>query len=100
MPFLLTLRADIRFVPVAIGTRQFEVLEGLGLAIAAVLAEIHEPILVVASSDMNHYESDPVTRVKDNKAIERILSLDPRGLYDVVMEEEISMCGFGPAVAM
>ncbi len=100
LPFLLTLRADIRFVPVAIGTRQFEVLEGLGLAIAAVLAEIHEPILVVASSDMNHYESDPVTRVKDNKAIERILSLDPRGLYDVVMEEEISMCGFGPAVAM
>jgi AmmeMemoRadiSam system protein B len=49
---------------------------------------------------MNHYESDPVTRVKDNKAIERILSLDPRGLYDVVMEEEISMCGFGPTVAM
>jgi AmmeMemoRadiSam system protein B len=38
--------------------------------------------------------------VKDDKAIERILSLDPRGMYDVVMEEEISMCGFGPAVAM
>jgi len=100
LPFLLTLRPDIRFVPIAIGTRQFEVLEGLGLAIAGVLAEIHEPLLVIASSDMNHYESDPVTRVKDNKAIERILSLDPRGLYDVVMEEEISMCGFGPAVAM
>jgi len=49
---------------------------------------------------MNHYESDAVTRVKDGKAIERILSLDPRGLYDVVMEEEISMCGFGPTVAM
>ena len=49
---------------------------------------------------MNHYENDTVTRIKDHKAIEQILALDPRGLFDVVMREEISMCGFGPAVAM
>ena len=49
---------------------------------------------------MNHYESDAVTRVKDHKAIERVLGLDPRGLWDVVMKEDISMCGFGPAVVM
>ena len=86
--------------PIALGTRQFDSLEGLGFAIADVLAGIDEAVLVVASSDMNHYESDPVTRIKDDKAIERILALDARGLYDVVMEEEISMCGFGPTVAM
>jgi MEMO1 family protein len=49
---------------------------------------------------MNHYESDPVTRIKDHKAIEPILALDARGLFDVVMNEDISMCGFGPTVAM
>jgi AmmeMemoRadiSam system protein B len=49
---------------------------------------------------MNHYESDTVTRAKDHRAIERILVLDPRGLYDVVTQQDISMCGFGPAVAM
>ena len=38
--------------------------------------------------------------MKDHKAIERILALDARGLFDVVMNEEISMCGFGPTVAM
>jgi len=59
-----------------------------------------EPVLVVASSDMNHYESDQVTRIKDHKAIEPILRLDARGLYDTVMNEDISMCGFGPTVAM
>jgi AmmeMemoRadiSam system protein B len=48
---------------------------------------------------MNHYESDAVTRVKDRKAIDRILALDPRGLYDTVRREEISMCGYGAAVA-
>jgi AmmeMemoRadiSam system protein B len=49
---------------------------------------------------MNHYEDDATTRVKDAKAIEKILALDPGGLYETVMNESISMCGFGPAVAM
>ena len=49
---------------------------------------------------MNHYESDAITRVKDHKAIERVLALDARGLWEVVMNEDISMCGFGPTVVM
>jgi AmmeMemoRadiSam system protein B len=49
---------------------------------------------------MNHYENDTITRIKDQKAIERILVMDARGLFDVVMNEDISMCGFGPTVAM
>jgi len=57
-------------------------------------------VLIVASSDMNHYEPDDVTRVKDHKAIDQILALDPVGLYEVVHKEDISMCGYGPAVAM
>ena len=57
-------------------------------------------MLIVASSDMNHYESDAVTRAKDHWAIERILTLDARGLHEVVGQQNISMCGMGPAVAM
>ncbi len=59
-----------------------------------------EKVLIVASSDMNHYESDAITRVKDHKAIERVLALDARGLWEVVMREDITMCGFGPTVVM
>jgi AmmeMemoRadiSam system protein B len=55
---------------------------------------------VIASSDMNHYESDEITRVKDRRAIDQLLALGPRGLYDVVHEGNISMCGYGPAVVM
>ena len=40
------------------------------------------------------------TRVKDRRAIDRILALDPQGLHETVLNESISMCGFGPAVAM
>ena len=49
---------------------------------------------------MNHYESDAITRSKDHKAIDQVLAMDPKGLYDTVQKEEISMCGYGPAVAM
>ena len=100
LPFLLLRQPELMFVPIALGTAQFEVLEQLGKALADVIAAQKDPVLIVASSDMNHYESDAVTRVKDHRAIERILTLDPRGLFDVVTQQEISMCGFGPAVAM
>lgn len=100
LPFLQLRQPNLRFVPIALGTAQFEPLEKLGHAIAGVIAAQKERVLIVASSDMNHYESDAVTRAKDHRAIERILSLDPRGLYDVVTQQNISMCGFGPAVAM
>jgi AmmeMemoRadiSam system protein B len=100
LPFLQLRQPDLTFVPIALGTGQFEPLDQLGTALADVIAAEKDPILIVASSDMNHYESDAVTRVKDYRAIERILTIDPRGLYDVVTQQDISMCGFGPAVAM
>ena len=100
LPFLILRQPGLKFVPIALGTGQFEVLEQLGKALADVIAAQNDPVLIVASSDMNHYESDAVTRAKDHRALERILSLDPRGLFDVVTQQNISMCGFGPAVAM
>jgi len=100
LPFLQVLRPDFTFVPIALGTSQFEILDKLGEAIADAIQSQAGKILIIASSDMNHYENDTVTRIKDHKAIEQILALDPRGLFDVVMREEISMCGFGPTVAM
>jgi AmmeMemoRadiSam system protein B len=100
LPFLQTCQPALRFVPIALGTGQFDVLEQLGQAIADGIAVQDEPVLIVASSDMNHYEPDAITRVKDHSAIEPILALDARALYDVVTQQHISMCGFGPAVAM
>jgi len=100
LPFLQKLAGDFSFVPIALGTVQLADFEQLGRALAEVLKTKPEPVLVVASSDMNHYEGDAITRVKDRKALERILALDPRGLYNTVRRESITMCGFGPAVTM
>ena len=100
LPFLQVLAPGFKFVPITVGTSNFEVLSALGVVIGTTAAEVVDPVLVIASSDMNHYESDEVTRVKDRRAIDQLLALDPRGLYDTVHQADISMCGYGPAVVM
>jgi len=100
LPFLQELKPGFSFVPVVLGTIRFDELVAVGEAIARVLSEGKEEILLVTSSDMNHYEDDSTTRRKDRKAIDRMLQLDAKGLYQVCRDEEISMCGVGPAVAM
>jgi len=72
----------------------------VGQGIARVLGNSPEDLLLLTTSDLNHYEDDATTRTKDRKAIDHMLALDARGLYDICRNEEISMCGLGPAVAM
>jgi MEMO1 family protein len=100
LPFLQVCRPDFTFVPIALGTHQLALLQGLGEALADVVRAQAKPVMLIASSDMNHYESDAITRVKDGKALDRILALDPSGLFEVAMKEGISMCGLGPTVTM
>jgi hypothetical protein len=100
LPFLQELDPGFSFVPVVLGTIRFDQLVQVGEGIARALSECKEEILVVTSSDMNHYEDDATTRRKDRQAIDRMLEFDAKGLYQVCRDAEISMCGLGPAVAM
>jgi MEMO1 family protein len=100
VPFLQVLAPGFTFVPIALGTVRFESLVTVGEALGRVLADSKENVLLLTTSDLNHYEDDATTRIKDHKAINQLLALDPRGLYDTCRNEEISMCGLGPAVAM
>ncbi len=100
IPFLQQLAGNLRFVPVVLATNRYQDLETLGHAVARVIAAHTGAVLLIASTDMNHYESDAITRAKDHQAIERILALDPRGLYDTVRSEGITMCGYAATVAM
>jgi AmmeMemoRadiSam system protein B len=100
LPFLQVLAAGFAFVPVALGTVRFEDLVSVGEAVARVVGASRDEVLLLATSDLNHYEDDATTRVKDRKALEKLLRMDPHGLYDTCRNEQISMCGLGPAVAM
>lgn len=100
LPFLQVLQPRFRFVPIALGSVHFEMLVTVGEAIGQVLAAQNEHVLLLTTSDLNHYEDDATTRRKDRLAIEQLLKMDAKGLYGTCRNEDISMCGLGPAVAM
>ncbi len=56
--------------------------------------------MLLASTDMSHYLPDKTARQKDNKAINKILQINPEGLYETVLTERISMCGYLPTTIM
>jgi AmmeMemoRadiSam system protein B len=100
LPFLQHAAEEFKFVPICVGTSNLEILLALGEAIASAVQASAEPTLIVCSSDMNHYEPDDITRIKDAQAIAPMLALDAAGLFEIVHRARISMCGFAPAVAM
>lgn len=100
LPFIQVLREDFRFVPLCLSHLSYAECETLGKALAHLVREGQEEILLVASSDMNHYESQERTLLKDQRAIDCILALDPEDLYHRVHEEHISMCGIIPTTCM
>jgi AmmeMemoRadiSam system protein B len=98
LPFLQQLLGDFTFVPICLGAHRFDYCEAVGNAIAQVAKD--EPIGILASSDLNHYEDQKETLRKDQLAIDAVLALDPRRLWDVVQDFDVSMCGFIPTTAM
>lgn len=101
LPFLQILRPDVRFVPICLGQPSLALCREVGEAFARLRVEAEgDPPLLVASSDMNHYESREVGRRKDDRALDRVEGLDPEGLFRTVLTENISMCGFLPATAL
>ena len=100
LPFLHRFRPDVRIVPVALGRFSLEECRELGEGVADAIAGDADRPLLVASSDMSHYVPDAVARTKDRLAIDRMLALDPEGLYATVRKERISMCGVLPATVV
>ncbi|OGW38656.1 MAG: AmmeMemoRadiSam system protein B [Nitrospirae bacterium GWD2_57_9] len=100
LPFIQYFKKQFTIVPVQMLDTRYETCLALGQAVAGAIAESGEPVLIVASSDMSHYEQAAAAREKDFRAINHILNLDPEGLYSSIREYGITMCGYGPAVAM
>ncbi|HWZ86597.1 MAG TPA: AmmeMemoRadiSam system protein B [Thermoanaerobaculia bacterium] len=100
LPFLQILRPDVQIVPVCLGEPSLALCREVGEALGRLRAEEAEPPLLIASSDMNHYESREIGRRKDGRALARVEALDPEGLFRTVLTESISMCGFLPATAL
>jgi len=96
IPFLQTKNPWLEIVPLVVGTSSLPDAREVANACGRYLAAQSEPVLIVASSDMNHYEDDKMTRVKDRYALEAIENLDEDALAKAIKSHRISMCGFVP----
>lgn len=100
LPFIAHFSKEPKIVPIIIMSASLEECRLIGEGIAKSIKEVKYETVIVASSDMSHYVSDDIARHKDKKAIEMIKALNPEGLYEVVVRERISMCGYLPATVM
>jgi MEMO1 family protein len=96
LPFLRAKNRDLRVVPICLGGLSLAECVELGEALGRALASENERVLIVASTDMSHYISAEAAEKLDRLAIESVKALDAEGLFRVVTEENISMCGYVP----
>ncbi|TYP00297.1 hypothetical protein EDC39_101461 [Geothermobacter ehrlichii] len=100
LPFIQRRNPAARILPICLAHWPLAELVDLGRRLGQSLASRQPRPLIVASSDMTHYEPGEIAREKDRLAIERILALDAEGLYRVVREHRITMCGVMPTVVL
>jgi AmmeMemoRadiSam system protein B len=100
LPLIRHFRPDFKLAPISLGRVSYSECEELGKAIASAVEAFGKEVLVVASSDMTHFESAQDAKKKDDLALERMTAMDPEGLYNTVMKNRISMCGVIPATVM
>ena len=100
LPFLQYFRKQFRLVPICLMRLSWEECRMLAKALVNAIQAYERPVLIVASSDMTHYESHAEASEKDHRAIDQILKMDAEGLFRTVEKEGITMCGVNPAAVM
>lgn len=102
LPFLQYFKQDFSLVPIVIASQDVNDCRQLGKEIASAVREmrLEKDTIVIASSDMTHYEEAKTARKKDGLAIEAMLDLDEFKLWSRIQELDITMCGYAPAIAM
>jgi AmmeMemoRadiSam system protein B len=100
VPFIQYLRPDATISALCLGHGDYSVVRRIGEGIAAAIRAYDGEVLIVASSDMTHYESAESARHKDSLALDKVLDFDPQGLLQVCRDNRISMCGVVPAAVM
>ena len=100
LPFLQYFKTDFKLVPIILAHAGGTIYKEIGKEIAKAVKESGKKVVIIASSDMTHYESQASAQKKDTQAIEAILDLDEDELLKRVDEFNISMCGYAPAVSL
>jgi len=96
VPFLQLIQPAVRIVPLVVSSLSYEACQQVARELAVAIGSLRRPVLILASTDMSHYESRQEANRKDGMALERLLAMDAQGLYTTVIGQRISMCGIMP----
>jgi len=100
LPFLQFFKAGFKFVPIMLSHSDLAIYREIGNNIADCVRDLKKDVLIVASSDMTHYEEQKIAQAKDREAINAILELNEEKLLKKIDEFDISMCGYAPVAVM
>ena len=101
VPFLQHLGpADLSIVPVLVGSDDAEELRRFAAALAEVVRRAEEPVLLIASTDLTHFQPLERTAQRDRQLIAALCALDDTALMREVQDGGGSMCGYGAAAAV
>jgi len=100
IPFLQYLKKDFKIVPIVLSHAPRSVYKEIGKAIAKAIKELKTETVIIASSDMTHYEPRESAKKKDTQAINAILELNEDELLNRIEKLNISMCGYAPAATL
>lgn len=101
LPFLHSLFDSKRFVFLCMGEQSYEASEYLAGSIFTAASNFSREVVVIASSDLDHYESLEMVKKKDGAILQHMTAMDPLRFNHSVQEVKDSACGYGPiTVAM
>lgn len=98
VPFLQSINPDIKIVPMSMMEQSFDFAEDVGTAVYRAVE--NEKVVIIASTDLNHYVAPKKAVVVDGIAIKGIETNDARKFLEVVEKNELSVCGVGPVAAL
>ncbi len=112
LPFLQYIHKHFEFVPITLAMQDYKTSSEVGTIISEAVKKTGRDVVVIASSDFTHcgmmYGQIPLNGMtagawaakQDEKAINAILELNPKNLLKSVRQFDITMCGYGPIIAM
>lgn len=100
LPFLQHLLPEARILPIMMGAQSRRNIEAAARALASAVSASTYPVLLVASSDLSHYESRERARELDSEVLDCIDRFDPQALARLLEEDRGHACGGGPMVSV
>lgn len=99
LPFLQYLNPEFKFVPVTMWMQDLQTSMEIGVSIAEAAEELNRDVIVIASTDFTHYQPKKQAYIQDMQVIDAIKAMDEKRMMNVVAEQNVTMCGYGPVAA-